>query len=88
MVRKNLPVVVVKPKNSNQNSLETGIRIKSLFDPVERKINGLKNVSKGVVVIVCKDNVLTKKCIEELISKLGEDYEVSLPESKGQLLKV
>jgi hypothetical protein len=29
-----------------------------------------------------------KKCSEELISKLGEDYEVSLPESKGPLLKV
>jgi hypothetical protein len=56
--------------NSDQNSLETGNQIKSLFDPLESKINGLKNVSK-----------------REHISKLGEDYEVSLPESKGQLLK-
>jgi hypothetical protein len=88
IVRKNLPVVVVKPKNSDQNSLETSHQIKSLFDPVESKINGLKNVSKGGVVIVCKDKASTKKCSEELISKLGEDYEVSLPESKGPLLKV
>jgi hypothetical protein len=52
---------------------------------VWRKINGLKNVSKGGVVIVCKDKTSTKKCSEELIFKLGEDYEISLPESKGQL---
>jgi hypothetical protein len=44
---------------------------------VKSKINGLKNVSKGEV-----------ECSEELSSKLGEDYEVSLPESKGPLLKV
>jgi hypothetical protein len=48
----------------------------------------LKNVSKGGVVIVCREKVSTKKCKAELISKLGEDYEVSLPESKGPLLKV
>jgi hypothetical protein len=58
--------------------------LKSLFDPVENKINGLKNVG---VVIVCKDKASTKKFSEELISKLGEDYEVSLPESKGPLRK-
>jgi hypothetical protein len=72
--------VVVKPKNSEQNSLETGNQIKSSFDPVESKINGLKNVSKGGIVIVCKDKASTKKCSEELISKLSENYEVSLPE--------
>jgi hypothetical protein len=68
--------VVVKPKNSDQNSLETGNQIKSLFDPVESKINGLKNVSEGGVLIVCKDKDSTQKCSEALISKLGEDYEV------------
>jgi hypothetical protein len=62
--------------------------MKSLFYPVESKINDLKNVSKGGVVIVCKDKTSTKKCSEELISKLDEDYEVSLPESKGPLLKM
>jgi hypothetical protein len=50
---------------------------------LERRINGLKNVSKGRVVIVGKDKDSTKKCSEELISKLDEDYEVSVPESKG-----
>jgi hypothetical protein len=54
---------------------------------IECKINGLKNVSKGGVVIVCKDKASTKKCSEAFISKLGEDYEVSLPESNGPLLK-
>jgi hypothetical protein len=39
-------------------------------------------------VLVCNDKASTVKCSEELISKLGEDYEVSLPESKGPLLKV
>jgi hypothetical protein len=80
IVRKNQRVVVVKPKNSDQNGLETGNQMKSLFYPVESKINDLKNVSKGGVVIVCKDKASTKKCSEKLISQLGE--------SKGPLLKV
>jgi hypothetical protein len=42
-------------------------------------------VSKGGVVIVCKDKDSTQKCSEELISKLGE---VSLAESKGPLLTI
>jgi hypothetical protein len=50
IIRKNLPVVVVNHKNSDQDSLETGNQIKSIFDPVESQINGLKNVSKGRVV--------------------------------------
>jgi hypothetical protein len=31
--RKNQPVVVVNPTNSDQNSLATGNQIKTLFDP-------------------------------------------------------
>jgi hypothetical protein len=42
---------------------------------VESTIKGLKNVSKGGVVIVCKDKDSTKEFSGELISKLGEDYE-------------
>jgi hypothetical protein len=41
------------------------------------KINGLKNVSIGGVVTVCKEKDSLQNCSEELISKLGEDYEVS-----------
>jgi hypothetical protein len=52
------------------------------------KINGLKNVSKGEVVIVCKDKDSLQNCSEELISKLSKDYEVSLPEPRGPLFKV
>jgi hypothetical protein len=77
-VRKiSLPVVVVKPKNSDQDSFETGYQIKSVFDPMKSEI-------KGGVVIVCKDKASTQKYNEEL----GEDYEVSFPESNGPLLKV
>jgi hypothetical protein len=88
VVRNSQPVVVVKPKNSDQNCTETRNQIKSLFDPVASNINGLKSVSKGGVVIMCKDKSSTQKCSEELISKLGDNYEVSLPVTKGPLLKV
>jgi hypothetical protein len=47
-----------------------------------------QNVSKGGVVILCMDKASTKKFSEELISKLGEDYEISLPESNGPFFKV
>jgi hypothetical protein len=71
----------MKLKNSYQDSFEIGNSIK-----LESQINGLKSVLKEVVVIGCKDNASKQKYSEELISKLGEDYEVSLPESKGPLL--
>jgi hypothetical protein len=59
----------MKLKNSYQDSFETGNQIKSLFDPVESQINGLKIVLKEVVVIVCKENASKQKYSENLFPK-------------------
>jgi hypothetical protein len=88
IVQNKQPVVVVKPKNSEQNSNETRDHIKSLFDPVVDNINGLKSVAKGGVVIICKDSESTRKCSEEIVTRMGEQYEVSVTKTKVPLIKV
>jgi len=88
IVKNNKPVVIVRPKNTEQLGAETINQIKSVFDPVENNINGLKSVSNGAVVITCSDSESTTKCIEDITAKLGENYEVNLSKQKKPLLKI
>jgi hypothetical protein len=88
IVQSNKPVVIVRPKNTEQLGAETINQIKSVFDPVENNIHGVKSVSKGGVVIMCNDMESTNKCREEISAKLGEDYEVNISKQKKPLLKI
>jgi hypothetical protein len=77
IVQNKQPVVVVKPKNSEQNCNETRDHIKSLFHPVVDNINGLKSVGKSGVVIICKDSDSTRKLMKILscLQKTSIQYE-------------
>jgi hypothetical protein len=88
IVKNSNSVVVVKPKNNEQESGETKNQIKAIFDPVTSNINGLRSVSNGGIVIMCKDNESTKKCSEEVLSKMGEQYEVNISRPKVPLIKI
>jgi hypothetical protein len=88
IVQNNKPVVIVRPKNTEQLGGETLNQIKSVFDPVESNINGLKSVSNGGVVIMCSDSESTEKCREEIAAKLGDNYEVNVSKQKKPLLKI
>jgi hypothetical protein len=88
IVQSNKPVVIVKPKNIEQLGAETINQIKSVFDPVENNIKGVKSVSKGGVVITCNDLESTNKCREEIAVKLGDEYEVNVSKQKKPLLKI
>jgi len=88
MVQNSKPIVIVRPKNFEQLGSETINRIKSVFDPVTNKINGVKSMSNGGVVIMCNDHQATTKCREEISAKLGDDYDVNVPKQKKPLLKI
>jgi hypothetical protein len=88
IVQNNKQVVIVKPKNKEQLGAETINQIKSVFDPVANNINGVKSVSKGGVVIMCNDLESTKKCREEIPTKLGDAYDVNVSKQKNPLLKI
>jgi hypothetical protein len=88
IVKNSNSVVVVRPKNNEQESGETKSQIKAIFDPVTSNISGLRSVSNGGIVIMCKDSQSTQKCSEEVTSKLGEQYEVSLSRPKVPLIKI
>jgi hypothetical protein len=76
----------------SQKSGESKSQIKAIFDPVTSNISGLRSVSNGGMVIMCKDRQSTQKCSEEVTSKLGKQYvpqyEVSLSRPKVPLIKI
>jgi hypothetical protein len=86
--RKNDPVVVLKPKNSNQNSDVTKAEIKQKIDPVDLGINSVRSASKGSVVIACKSKEDQEKLRKDAETKLGENYEIQLPDQINPKIKV
>jgi hypothetical protein len=82
------PVVVIKPKNSEQKSDATQKFIKEKIDPVDVPINILRSVSRGSVVVQCHDKDGIEECKKKIEEQLGENYSVSVPESKNPMVKI
>lgn len=84
----NDPVVVVLPKDAEQESNVTKQLIKSKIDPVNHSVSGIRSAAKGAVVIECKNKEATKQLQKEAIEKLGDDYVVKLPEQRKPKIKI
>lgn len=81
-------VVIIRPKDSEQESKKTMSAIKSKISPTKKNIIKVKNVSKGGVIIECgtKDDIADLKTDAE--NKLGDNYDVLIPEKKLPKLRV
>lgn len=82
------PVIVIKPKDINQGSQETSSTIKKRINPIATAVTGIKKISKGGVVVECKDKEAVIKLKEEATAKLGKDYVVSIPKQKLPKIKI
>jgi hypothetical protein len=82
------PVVVIKPKNSEQKSDVTKKLLKEKIDPSKIHVNDLRNVSNGGVVIRCNNSANVVECKKMIEKELGNSYEVSVPEPKKPTLKI
>lgn len=79
---KNVPPVIVKPKdNVEQNSEKTKEIIKESIDPADLalQISGVSKSGNGSVVIKCGNEESTKKIESQLKEKLGEKYNINIP---------
>lgn len=85
--KKSDPVVVLKPK-TDQNANQTMTEIKKAIDPTELNISGLRYVSKGGVLIECKNEETVNKLKEEAQRKLGEKYDVTIPKKGIPRVKI
>lgn len=81
-------VVVIKPKTEKQTSSSTQEDLKVNIDPTEVEIRGIKNLSKGGVVIGCKTKETVEKLKQETEKKMGEKYTVSVPEARKPKVKI
>lgn len=80
-VKKNNDVIVIKPNNQNQKSKTTQEEIKTKIDPSKLAVGveGIKNISKGGIVISCNNNNSKEKLKNSVQKELGNKYQVIEP---------
>lgn len=81
------PVVIVKSKENVKN--------KDIMDEVKKKINhkeidacGLRNIKSGGILINCESKTSTIKAKQIIEEKLGDKFEVQLPDIKKPRIKI
>lgn len=87
-LKKHEPVVIIKPKNQEQKSLDTKKEVRKSIDPTNLDISGVRSVSKGGIVIECKNTESVNKLKEKAESKLGDEYEIKIPKKKLPRVKL
>lgn len=87
--QKREPVLIVKPTN-NQGSDETKKAIKSLINPIEIGVNisGIRQASKGTVIIGCESQSDRNLLKTKFADKLGNNYNIEVPKLKCPKIKV
>lgn len=83
------PVLIIKPKNTQQNSETTTSQIKqSIEDPSAFNVKGIRTVNNGSVVVSCENEDSIERMRTEISSKLGDDYNVTIPMKRLMQLKI
>lgn len=82
------PIVLIAPKDASQKSETTKEIVKKNLNPVQNKVNGIRNVSKGAVIIECKDKNSSEQLRSEALETLGENYQVVLPKKRKPKMKI
>lgn len=88
--KNNSEVIVVKPKNANQECKQTQKDVKTKIDPskIAVGVESIKNVSKGGIVINCTNNDSKEKLKDTVKKELGNKYQVIEPKLKNPKLIV
>lgn len=86
--KKNNQVVLIKPKEAQQNSIKTKEEVKKNIDPTTLEISGLRNIHNGGVLVECKTKESLIRLKEEIKQKLGDKYDTSAPKKRVPTVKV
>lgn len=82
------PLFIVRPIDAEQTSVTTQAELRKAIDPIASNIRGTRQIKNGGVLITCEDSSSSSKCQEDLISKLGEKYNIKPLEQNRPLLKI
>lgn len=81
-------VVVVKPKNKEQNIEKSTKEIQAAINPSTSKVTNFRSGASGGIIISCKDIESSEKCSKEAKLKLSADYEINIPKKKSPQIKI
>lgn len=82
------PVLIVKPKNVEQNSTTTMNAVKSKITPTKLNVKNVKHIAKGGIAIECGSKEAVESICNNAKDVLGESYTVSIPEKRKPRVKV
>lgn len=79
--KKKFPPLIIKPKNTNQDSATTKNIVTQKINPSELsvEVNKFKPVGKGSVVIECNDGESLKKLKNKAVAELSDNYTIDIP---------
>lgn len=87
-LKKNDPVVVITPKDKDQNRATTKKLVKSTIDTSNIIVRGISHASNNGIVIRCESDKEREMIITEAVEKLGENYEVKKPKMRLPRFKI
>lgn len=85
---KSNPVLIITPKNKEQQSADTEKAIKSKIDPRCAHVTNLRKNNSGSVIVTCKDSVEVNKLQKIANDRLGDSYEIKKPIQKFPKVKI
>lgn len=86
VTRKARPVIVIKPKESNQSSEDTRKILINKLDPKKHKISNLRHGKDGSIIAECATGYNVNVVKDGIQSDLGENYNAVVPSSVPRLL--
>lgn len=76
-------VVVIKPKDCDQNCDATKLVLQSKFKGADFNARGVRNGSKGGIIVQCNTKESTQKLMAEAVKEMGDGYVVSIPQKRN-----
>lgn len=68
--------VILKPKKSDQSSSTTKTELQKKISPADIAVSNMRNISRGGIIIECKDKEASDKLIKKVTENLSENYEI------------
>lgn len=89
-VKKNEEVIVVKPKDKQQDSLTTKKAIERQINPssIGAEVSRVKFVRDGGIAISCTKKDDIKNISHNIRDKMSTEYDIELPEKKNPKIKI
>lgn len=87
-VVKSNPVVIIKPKDTNQLSSVTKSALREAVSPTNKSISGVWSSSGGGVIVECSTNSGSERLLQDATNKLSSNYIVKVPSKRSTKIRV